>query len=137
LIPQSAIDAIPYAEQLGIKLHDTLDSGFVFKLEPESRFMGNPAIEAFHGGIICGLMDCAMTVTIMCVLEKAEPPSIINQTTSYLGSASLQSPVYVRAEITKPGRRIVGAYARAYQDNEVHLVAKCSSLFKLVERLRQ
>ena len=99
--------------------------------------MGNPAIEAFHGGIICGLMDCAMTVTIMCVLEKAEPPSIINQTTSYLGSASLQSPVYVRAEITKPGRRIVGAYARAYQDNEVHLVAKCSSLFKLVERLRQ
>ena len=137
MTPQEAINSIPYAVQLGIRLHENLENGCVFKIDPEQRFMGNPILEAYHGGILCGLMDCAMAVTIMSRLERAKPPAIINQTTSYLGSAALHSPISVRTEITKPGKRIIGAYARAYQTNEEQLVAKCSSLFKLEDRLTQ
>ena len=137
MTPQVAINSIPYAKQLGIQVHEVLESGFVFRIEPEERFMGNPIIKAYHGGIICGLMDCAMAVTVMCNLGREEPPAIINQTTSYLGSAALHSSIFVRTEITKPGKRIIGASARAYQKGEEQLVAKCSSLFRLEDRLTQ
>jgi acyl-coenzyme A thioesterase PaaI-like protein len=126
-----AISNSPYANQLGLQLIESDSDGFTFCIQPEERFIGNPVIEAFHGGVICGLMESSMSVTLMHVLSLPQPPRIINQTTSFLGSATIQSPIYVRTEMTKPGKRIVGAYARAYQSNTSQLVAKSSSLFAI------
>jgi len=128
---QKIISEIPYADQLGLKLVESNSQGLVFCLLPEERFIGNPVAEAFHGGVICGFMECSMSLTIMNLLKINKPPPLINQTTSFLGSASIKSPLYVQTEITKPGKRIVGAYARTYQDNKELLVAKSSSLFRL------
>ncbi len=117
----------PYVEHLGLQLvsHDLL-----FRLEPEDRFIGNPMLRAFHGGIICSALDCAMSLTVMLANNLQAPPQLINQTTSFLGSATADKPINVLAEITKPGKRILAAHARAYQDNPDMLVAKGSVLYR-------
>jgi acyl-coenzyme A thioesterase PaaI-like protein len=120
----------PYVEHLGLQLVSNDPSGLTFQLEPEERFIGNPMLRAFHGGIICSALECAMSLTLMLANSLKTPPQLINQTTSFLGSASADKPVVVRAEITKPGRRILAAHARAYQDDADVLVAKGSVLFR-------
>ena len=128
---EKAIQEVPYARQLGFEIVEHTEQGAIFELQPDERFIGNPMLRAFHGGVICGLMECAMSLTVMGAANLAEPPRLINQTTSFLGSASADEPVRIRTEMTKPGKRILGAYARAYQRSEEVLVAKCSSLFKV------
>lgn len=126
----TVIERIPYAQYLGISVLEEFSDGALFQLQPEERFIGNPMLRAFHGGIICGLMECALSLTAMRFNDLDDPPRLINQTTSYLGSATMESALNVRTELTKPGKRILGANARAFQASEQQLVAKCSTLFK-------
>ena len=120
----------PYVQHLGLQLVSNDSSGLMFRLEPEDRFIGNPMLRAFHGGIICSALECAMSLTVMLANSLEKPPQLINQTTSFLGSASADKSIIVQAEITKPGKRILAAHARAYQDDADVLVAKGSVLFR-------
>ena len=125
------IESVPYALQLGVQIIDSNDSGALFELAPADRFIGNPMLRAFHGGIICGLMECSMAATVMRFTELKLPPSLITQTTSFLKSASVDLPVRVRTEMTKTEMRICGVSARAFQNEDGTYVAKCSSLYRV------
>jgi len=57
----AACSVIPYAADLGLQLLSISSRGAEFELAPEERFMGNPLLRAFHGGVICGFMECAMS----------------------------------------------------------------------------
>ena len=120
----------PYVQHLGLQLVSSDSSALMFRLEPEDRFIGNPMLRAFHGGILCSALECAMSLTVMLANNLEAPPQLINQTTSFLGSASADKAVIVQAEITKPGKRILAAHARAYQDDADVLVAKGTVLFR-------
>ena len=61
----NAIGQIPYALKLGIKVAGEFDDGVEFELAADERFIGNPMARAYHGGIICGYMECAMSLTAM------------------------------------------------------------------------
>lgn len=127
-----AIRQIPYALKLGIEVLGEFDDGVEFELAPNERFIGNPMLRAFHGGVICGYMECAMSLTAMSMSNTAVPPRLVNQTTSFLGSASIDQPLKVRTELTKGGKRILGVFAKAYQGHkDAQLVAKCSSIFRV------
>lgn len=120
----------PYVEHLGLQLVSNDSHGLIFRLEAEDRFIGNPMLRAFHGGIICSALECAMSLTVMLSNNLETPPQLINQTTSFLGSASADKSIIVQAEITKPGKRILAAHARAHQDDTDVLVAKGSVLYR-------
>ena len=130
----AAFSVIPYAADLGLQLLSISARGAEFELAPEERFMGNPLLRAFHGGVICGFMECAMSETVVRILEHDGPPRLINLTTSFLGSAQVDQPLRVKTEVTKAGRRFVGVYARSYQESVDLLVAKASALFRVPER---
>ncbi len=127
---EDLIKSQPYVQHLGLQLVSNDSSGLMFRLEPEERFIGNPMLRAFHGGILCSALECAMSLTVMLANNLEAPPQLINQTTSFLGSASADKAVIVQAEITKPGKRILAAHARAYQDDADVLVAKGTVLFR-------
>ncbi|MEQ8993687.1 MAG: PaaI family thioesterase [Pseudomonadales bacterium] len=91
------------------------------------------AAARFHGGVICGFLECAMSETVVRILGHHAPPRLINLTTSFLGSAQVDQPLRVRTEVTKTGRRFVGVYARSYQGSVDLLVAKASALFRVSE----
>ncbi|MGK0224459.1 MAG: acyl-CoA thioesterase [Limisphaerales bacterium] len=127
---EDLIKSQPYVQHLGLQMVSNDSSGLMFRLEPEDRFIGNPMLRAFHGGILCSALECAMSLTVMLANNLETPPQLINQTTSFLGSASADKSVIVQAEITKQGKRILAAHARAYQDDADVLVAKGSVLFR-------
>jgi acyl-coenzyme A thioesterase PaaI-like protein len=120
----------PYAEQLGLRIVEQNTTGLLFELPGQERFVGNPVLSAFHGGVICGAMNCSMLLTVMHLNNLDRQPKLIDQTTSFLGSTSTEQSIFVRTELTKPGKRILGASCRAFQEAESHLVAKSSALFK-------
>ena len=90
---EGIINAVPYAQQLGFHIVCSEDTGALFELTPADRFIGNPILRAFHGGIICSLMECAMVATVMRAAELESPPGLITQTTSFLGTATVDLPL--------------------------------------------
>ena len=128
---KAIIEVVPYALQLGMQVIDSHDDGALFELAPADRFIGNPMLRAFHGGIICSFMECSMAATVMRLTKTQLPPSLITQTTSFLRSASADLPIRVRTEMTKTGMRVCGVSARAFQKEDEAHVAKCSSLYRV------
>ena len=126
----AAIERIPYALHLGVQLESTSAKGATFRIDADERFMGNPILRAFHGGVICGFIECAMSLTIMEEGESFRAPRLITLTTSFLGSASVDKPLRVCTEVTKAGGRIRGVTARSFQASQDVLVAKASALFR-------
>ena len=123
-----------YAQQLGLQIVEQNVKGLLFELPGNERFIGNPVLSAFHGGVICGAMNSCMMLTLMRLNDIDEQPELVNQTTSFLGSTSTEQSIFIRAELTKPGKRILGTYCRAFQESENQLVAKSSALFKVSDR---
>ena len=121
----------PYANQLGLRIIERASVELLLELPADERFVGNPVLSAFHGGVICGAMNCGMMLTLMELNGLDKQPDLINQTTSFLGSTSTERSIYIRTEVTKPGKRILGAYCRAFQESESQLIAKASALFKV------
>ena len=127
-----AIAHVPYALHLGIEVTRQLDNGVEFMLTPEERFVGNPMLRAFHGGIISGFMECAMSLTALSMTGIEIKPRLVNQTTSYLGRASIDHPLKVRTELTKGGKRILAVFAKAHQGgDDGQMVAKSSAIFRV------
>ena len=124
-------DFSPYAEQLGLRVVEQNATGLLLELPGQARFVGNPVLSAFHGGVICGAMNCSMMLTLMQLNNLERQPELVNQTTSFLGATSTEQSIFVRTELTKPGKRILGASCRAFQKTESQLVAKSSALFKV------
>ena len=129
----TGISPIPYANDLGFRLLSISARGGEFELAPEERFMGNPLLRAFHGGVICGFMECAMSETVVQILGHDAQPRLINLTTSFLGSARVDQALRVETEVTKAGRRFVGVYARSCQGSVDRIIAKASALFRVSE----
>ena len=129
---RGALAVVPYAAYLDLHCIEAGDDGAsLFELPANERFIGNPVRRAFHGGVICSLLDCAMQCAVMGTAGLESAPVLVSQTTSFLGSAAADQPLRVRTELTKPGKRIVSVHARAFQDDEARISAKASAVFRL------
>lgn len=126
-----AIAVIPYATHIGMRCVQATGDAVLFELPAGDRFVGNPVLRAFHGGVISGLLDCAMQCSVMGRSSLVEPPILVSHTVSFLGSASANKPLQVQTQLTKPGKRIVAVHARAFQDSEARLSAKASAVYRL------
>ena len=127
----AASEFSPYAQQLGLHIVEQSEMGVLFELPGDERFVGNPVLSAFHGGVICGAMNSCMMLTLMQLNNLDAQPELVNQTTSFLGATSIERSIFIRAELTKPGKRILGTYCRAFQESESQLIAKSSAIFKV------
>ena len=91
-------ETFPYAHQLGLRVIDEENNGFRFELPSDPRFIGNPVISAFHGGIICGAMSSAMMFTVARMNDLETHPELVNQTTSFLSSASAEKNIFFQTD---------------------------------------
>ncbi len=116
---QSVVDIaeIPYAMSLKVRA-EVVNEELRFCLPADERFMGNPMIRAFHGGIINGFLNCVMRLNAMQIAELLEPPQLVSMTTGYLRSAHIAGDLYASSTINRLGKRIVSVSARAWQISE-------------------
>ncbi len=120
----AALKRIPYAVHLGLR---SLADGR-FEAGPDERFIGNPMLRAFHGGALFGLMECAMAAAAMAHYGLDAPPRLVNMTTSYLSSSTVDACVTIQVRLVKTGRRIAALEAEVFQRDRA--VAAASSLFR-------
>lgn len=129
------IQAIPYADYLGIKMSSQAD-GFLFELPFRDKLVGNHLLPALHGGVIAGFMENAAMLHIIIGHEQGRLPKTVDFSLDYLRSAGPKD-TYARCEVTRQGRRVAHVQISCWQDNPSKPVAVARVHFILEEAEEQ
>ncbi len=62
-----------------------------------------------HGGIICTMMDLAMSMAVYCFSRQSIPPTV-SMSVNYLRPVPMDAYVSIRARVTSLGKRNATAY---------------------------
>lgn len=127
---QAQCDRVPFFRFLGFEITDVDDECIQAQMEQSARHVGNPVIKAYHGGITASFME-AIASTAVSHNWKILRPKPINLTVDYLRPA-LVGTLFVRANISKKGRRMASIDTVAWQKDPAKPVAKGLFHFLLV-----
>ena len=113
---QVCLDSIPYAAWLGITAEP--ESALRMRLVGNEKHLGNPILNAWHGGVLAGTLQAAMSAALMAANNLDEAPHLYELTTRYVGSSPITKPLTIEVNIVKSGRRVgfVAATALAGPD---------------------
>ena len=122
------IERTPYMDFLDVRL---VDGGppLTVEIGPSTRFIGNPVLGAYHGGVIAGLIECTTSSAIQ--PRFGQPIRLVSLTTSYLGRTDATLVLTAVAEVTKSRGKVLAAHCRVYQGGD-RLVAKATAIYQAV-----
>jgi uncharacterized protein (TIGR00369 family) len=106
------------------KLHAAAEMTF------ESRHIGNPVMEHYHGGIIASFMEAIAAIAVRPDFEEA-PAKPINLTVDYLRPA-VKGSLYAGANVTRKGKRIASVSVISWQTAREKPIAEGLYHFLLV-----
>jgi len=113
---QALVEAIPYARYLGVKAG--LDEGrLLLHLPFESKLVGNPGLQALHGGVLGAFLETAAILTLLWRHESEVMPKTITNTVDYLRSARHEE-IHASGEVTRLGRRVASVAVAAWGREE-------------------
>ena len=119
--PAALIEAIPYAEFLGLNV--VLDGDEILgHMRFSEHLIGNSLIPALHGGTIGAMMEWTAIMTVIMRSDVLRVPKTINITTEYLRTGRPED-VWARAELTKLGRRVANVRCFAWQSERDRPIA--------------
>jgi uncharacterized protein (TIGR00369 family) len=124
---QRAIEAVPYAQLLGIEL-EKLGSGeatLTLKIRPE--LSQNDGV--VHGGAIASLIDTATAFAILTLLEPEERVTTVDLTITYLRPA-VDGKLSATARVLRQGRRLFAVSAEVADSSETLLATARSTYIK-------
>lgn len=121
------MNAIPYARWLGVSAVE-VEGELLGKLRFDESLIGNPALPALHGGTLGALLESTAIFALFRSSDMVTLPKTITLTIDYLRSAKPMD-TYAQATITRQGRRVVTASARAWQDDRDKPVATANLHF--------
>ena len=101
---QACLDSIPYAVWLGVTAEP--DGVLRMRLVGDERHLGNPILSAWHGGVLAGSLQVAMSAALMAANDLDEAPALYEHTTRYVGSSPISKPLTIEVMIVKSGRRV-------------------------------
>ena len=105
---QALVEMIPYAGHIGVCCALENDE-LVFRLPFQSSLVGNPALEALHGGVL----ETVAALTLVWRLECAAMPKTITNSVDYLRSARRED-IFGAGEVTRLGRRVASVSVSAW-----------------------
>lgn len=123
------LQKIPYAQALGAKarfMGDELQLVLPFSEDN----IGNPVLQAIHGGVIGGFME-TMAITQLLLTSGANVlPKPIGINVDYLRRGKPEE-TYASAIITKHGSRVVNVRVAAWQDDPEKPIATLHGHFMI------
>lgn len=120
---------VPYAAFMGITI-EVRDGEPIGCMRFLPHQVGNATIPALHGGAIGAILESTAVFKLLWETEPVELPKIVSITIEYLRTARPQD-TFVRAEITRQGRRVATVRAVAWQDDPENPVAAANAHFLL------
>lgn len=122
---------IPLHVFLGIKLEKIADGFAQIRVPFKNELVGDPRINALHGGIIATAMDSVGGAAAMTTLQSFEDRiSTIDMRVDYLRPGK-PFDLFVEGEIVRSGNRIVVTRMVAWQENRQYLVAEGKAVYNV------
>ena len=110
-----ALDQIPYANEMGVKpLLMGNELTLVLPYKPE--LIGNPILQALHGGAVGAFMETAAIVQLWLMGDPKPLPKPISINNDYLRRGKPQD-TFARTLVARQGSRVANVRVRAWQDN--------------------
>ena len=109
------LDHVPFAKLLGIEVDSVEPGHAVLSMKLRDDLMRNNGIA--HGGAIATLIDSAMAIAIMALLEENERTVTVDLTIHYLRPIS-EGTTRASARVVRAGRRVITVSAELFDHNE-------------------
>src|SRR3954454_13306851 len=109
------LDHVPFAKLLGIEVDSVEPGHAVLSMTLRHEHMRNNNIA--HGGAIATLIDSAMAIAIMALLEENERTVTVDLTIHYLRPLS-EGTTRASARVVRAGRRVITVSAELFDHNE-------------------
>ena len=120
-----ALDDVPYAKLLGIKLLQIDSGAATLKMPVRKQLTQNNGV--VHGGAIASLIDSATAFAIISLLEPQEKVTTVDRTISYLRPVT-KGTLNCAAKVVRSGRRLLVVSAEVFDDAQ-KLVATALSTY--------
>ncbi len=119
----------PYASNYGMQLLKTLPE--VECTTPwQDEFVGNPLIQAWHGGIVTGLLELTGKLQALKVAGTETGP-LLSANINFLRPTRGNSVVHTRAHLIRCGKQIINIDAVAWQITPEKPTANASLTFAI------
>ena len=109
------LEHVPFARLLGIEVDSVEPGHAVLSMKLRDDLMRNNGIA--HGGAIATLIDSAMAIAIMALLEENERTVTVDLTIHYLRPIS-EGTTRASARVVRAGRRVITVSAELFDHNE-------------------
>jgi uncharacterized protein (TIGR00369 family) len=128
---ERALDAVPFAKLLGIRL-DSIEPGkATLALEIREELKQNAGI--VHGGVVASLIDSATAFAILPLLKDDERTTTVDLTISYLRPL-INGRISATAKVVREGGRIVVLSAELHDDQGNLAATALSTYIKLLRK---
>ena len=123
------LDHVPFAKLLGIKV-ETVEPGHAeLSMKLRHEHMRNDAIA--HGGVVATLIDSAMAIAIMAMLEEGERTVTVDLTIHYLRPVT-EGTARASARVVRAGKRVVTVSAELFDPNEKLAATAISTYLRVI-----
>lgn len=122
---EKALDAVPFARLIGIKLESVEPGAAVLSMEVRDELRQNHGV--VHGGAIASLIDSSTAFAIIPLLAENVRTTTVNLTIHYLRPL-LQGTARASARVLRAGRRVITVSAELF-DHEEKLAATALSTY--------
>ena len=108
------LDHVPFARLLGIEVDSVEPGHAVLSMKLRDDLMRNNGIA--HGGAMATLIDSAMAIAIMALLDENERTVTVDLTIHYLRPIS-EGTTRASARVVRAGRRVITVSAELFGDD--------------------
>lgn len=121
---------IPYHKTLGLVLEDVQEHFALVRINFRQELVGDPRIQAIHGGVISSAMDAAGGIAASTTLSSMEDKiSTIDLRVDFLHSAR-NCDLLIEGHVARSGNRIISTYMKAYKEDG-QLIAEGRGVFNV------
>jgi uncharacterized protein (TIGR00369 family) len=123
------LDHVPFAKMLGIEVESVEPGKAVLTMDMREEHMRNDAIA--HGGVVATLIDSAMAIAIMALLEENERTVTVDLTIHYLRPVP-EGPAKASARVVRAGRKVVTVSAELFDRDDKLAATAISTYLRLI-----
>ena len=123
------LDHVPFAKLLGIEVESVEPGHAILTMNVRDEHMRNDAIA--HGGVVATLIDSAMAIAIMALLEENERTVTVDLTIHYLRPVT-EGVAKASARVVRAGRKVVTVSAELFDRDEKLAATAISTYLRLI-----